>query len=227
MGNREPDGPNVLWLTEALVQSMDLGPGMRVLDMGCGKALSSIFLAKEFCLQVWAADLWIRAEENWERVSERSLQNRVFSIHAEAHALPFADEFFDVLVSLDAYHYFGTDDLYLSYYTRFLRKGGQLGIVVSGLQRELTTGLPDHLKAYWENEYWSFQSHDWQRRHWEKTGRVRVDLADTIPDGWEYWLKWLDICREEGAPTYAREAEMLRADPGQNLGFTRVVARKT
>ena len=35
-----------------------LEPGMRVLDLGCGKGLSSIFLAKEFGVQVWAADLW-------------------------------------------------------------------------------------------------------------------------------------------------------------------------
>ena len=41
-------GPNVVWLTEALTDVMDLQPGMRVLDMGCGTALSSIFLAREF-----------------------------------------------------------------------------------------------------------------------------------------------------------------------------------
>ena len=41
-------GPNVLWLTESLTNVMDLRPGMRVLDLGCGRALSSIFLAKEF-----------------------------------------------------------------------------------------------------------------------------------------------------------------------------------
>ena len=35
-------GPNVLWLTEWLCERMDLKPGMRVLDMGCGKALSSV-----------------------------------------------------------------------------------------------------------------------------------------------------------------------------------------
>lgn len=40
-------GPNVLWLTEFLTQAMDLRPEMRVLDMGCGTAISSIFLAKE------------------------------------------------------------------------------------------------------------------------------------------------------------------------------------
>ena len=62
-------GPNVLWLTEALCQVMELKPGMRVLDMGCGKAMSSIFMAKEFGVQVWANDLWIKATDNWRRSS--------------------------------------------------------------------------------------------------------------------------------------------------------------
>ena len=45
-------GPNVLWLTESLTQVVALEPGMRVMDMGCGAAISSIFLAKEFDVQV-------------------------------------------------------------------------------------------------------------------------------------------------------------------------------
>jgi ubiquinone/menaquinone biosynthesis C-methylase UbiE len=40
-------GPNPLWLTEWLCELMDLRPGMRVLDLGCGRAPSSIFLAFE------------------------------------------------------------------------------------------------------------------------------------------------------------------------------------
>ena len=39
-------GLNPLWLTEWLCEKMPLTSGMRVLDLGCGKALSSIFLAK-------------------------------------------------------------------------------------------------------------------------------------------------------------------------------------
>ena len=61
-------GPNVIWLTEALTGVMTLEPGMRVLDMGCGKAISFIFLAKEFGVEVWAADLWVKPTENWERI---------------------------------------------------------------------------------------------------------------------------------------------------------------
>ncbi|MFY9655219.1 MAG: hypothetical protein WAK01_01330 [Methylocystis sp.] len=45
-------GPNVLWLTEWASQAISLQPGMRILDLGCGKAASSIFLAKEFGVTV-------------------------------------------------------------------------------------------------------------------------------------------------------------------------------
>lgn len=57
-------GPSALWLTEWLCDEMTFEPGMRVLDMGCGKAMSSIFLAKEFGVQVWANGLWIPATDN-------------------------------------------------------------------------------------------------------------------------------------------------------------------
>jgi len=52
-------GPNPLWLAESLSSVMPLESGMRILDMGCGAALSSIFLAKEFGVEVWAADLCV------------------------------------------------------------------------------------------------------------------------------------------------------------------------
>ena len=109
-------------LTEALSEVMILEPGMRVLDMGCGTAKSSIFLAREFDVEVWATDLWVKADENWQRIRDAGLEGRVFPIHAEAHALPFASEFFDASISMDAYHYFGTDDLYIRPYSRLVAR---------------------------------------------------------------------------------------------------------
>lgn len=49
-------GANALWLTEWLSAAPDLRPGMRVLDLGCGRALSSIFLRRESGLHVWDAE---------------------------------------------------------------------------------------------------------------------------------------------------------------------------
>ena len=51
-------GPNVLWLAEALSQVLPLEPGMRVLDLGCGRAASSIFLAREFDVRVQGEVEW-------------------------------------------------------------------------------------------------------------------------------------------------------------------------
>jgi SAM-dependent methyltransferase len=232
-------GPNVLWLAEALSLVVQLQPGMRVLDMGCGKAASSIFLAKEFGVTVWANDLWISASDNWQRVCAAGLENQVFPIHAEAHALPYAEGFFDALVSMDAYHYFGTDDLYIDYFAKFVRPGGQIGIVVPGLQQEfpgdaggiehrsgLPAGLPEHLAPYWVWDYCSFHSPDWWRNHWNKTGKVAVTHADFVPEGWQDWLLWGQVCAEAGYPSDAQEMEMLQVDNGRNLGFSRVAARR-
>lgn len=50
-------GPNAIWLVEWLCQALELPAGARVLDLGCGKAATSIFLAQEYDVQVVAADL--------------------------------------------------------------------------------------------------------------------------------------------------------------------------
>ena len=117
-------GPHPLWFSELLSEYLNLKPGMKVLDLGCGRAISSIFFAREFGVKVWATDLWISADDNLARIEESGLTDLVFPVHADAHLLPYAANFFDVIVSIDAYFYFGTDDLYLSYLSRFLRPNG-------------------------------------------------------------------------------------------------------
>jgi ubiquinone/menaquinone biosynthesis C-methylase UbiE len=116
---------------------MDLEPGMRVLDLGCGRALSSVFLRREFDVLVWATDLWFSAAENSERIRDAGVEDGVVAIHAEARALPFAAESFDAIVSIDSFFYYGTDDLYLNYLARFLKPGGLLGIAGAALMQEI------------------------------------------------------------------------------------------
>jgi SAM-dependent methyltransferase len=226
-------GPNVLWLTEFLCEKMELKPGMRVLDMGCGKALSSVFLAKEYGVQVWANDLWISAAENWQRIKEVGMENQVFPIYAEAHALPYADGFFDAIVSLDSYQYYGTDDLYLNYFQKFVRPGGQIGVVVAGLAREIKGKVPEHFtrprkdgSVFWVDECWCFHTAAWWRRHWERTSVVEVELADMMPDGWKHWLQYEQACDEAGTLMFPSEAEILQRDAGRYFALIRMVARK-
>src|SRR5215210_1075315 len=141
-------GGNSLWLTEFLCERMELRSGMRVLDLGCGRAKSSIFLTREFGVEVWATDLWIAASENWQRVRDAGLHDRVFPLHADARSLPFAAEFFDAIIAVDCYSYFGTDDLYLNYLVQFVKPGGAIGIAGAGLVQEMPTPVPKHLREF-------------------------------------------------------------------------------
>ncbi len=224
-------GPNAVWLTEWLCEVMDLKPGMRVLDLGCGKAMSSIFLAREFGVQVWAADLWIAATENRERIEAAGLADQIFPLNTEAHALPFADKFFDAVISVDAYHYFGTDDLYLSYLVNFLKPGAQMGIVIPSLMQPLQYPLPDYFTRSWEDQsvFWdprecgSFHTCDWWKEHWEKTDLVTIEQADTQPEGWKHWLLLEEIKTDRNMLRFGEaEREALKADQGRYFGFIRL-----
>ena len=216
-------GANPLWLTEWLAEALDLRPGMRVLDLGCGRAMSSIFLRREFGVQVWATDLWFSPSENLQRIRDAGVEDGVFPIHADARSLPFAAEFFDAIVSIDSFFYYGTDDLYLNYLARFVKPGGPIGIAGAGLMRELDGAIPEHLREWWaQDQPWCLHSAAWWRRHWERTGILDIEVADTLPDGWRFWLDWLKLV----APDNATEIRALEADAGSHLGYVRVVGRR-
>jgi SAM-dependent methyltransferase len=216
---------NALWLTEWLTSAMELRPGMRVLDLGCGPAMSSVFLRREFGVQVWATDLWQSPSENLQRVRDAGVEDGVFPIHADARSLPFAEDFFDAIVSVGCFYYFGTDDHYLNYLARFVKPGGPVGIANAGMVREIEGPLPEHLREWWTDDRnfgWCLHSATWWRRHWEKTGILAIELADTMPDGWQLWLDWHRLV----APDNALEIKALEADRGNHLNYVRVVGRR-
>jgi SAM-dependent methyltransferase len=215
-------GANALWLTEWLTTALGLRPGMRVLDLGCGRASSSIFLRREFGVEVWATDLWFSASENILRIQDAGVADGVFPIQADARSLPFATEFFDAVVCIDSFFYFGTDDLYLNYLARFVKPGGPVGIAGAGLVREIEGPLPEHLRAWWTQDLWCLHSARWWRRHWERTGIMDIELADTMPDGWQLWLDW----HRAVAPDNEAEIKALEADRGSYLGYVRLVGRR-
>ena len=215
-------GANPLWLTEWLASRLNLRPGMRVLDLGCGRAMSSIFLHKEFGVQVWAVDMLFSVSENYQRIRDAGVEDGVFPIHADARTLPFAAGFFDAIISIDSFVYYGTDDLYLNSLARLLKPGGQLGIAGAGLMQEFENGLPQHLGEWWTPDLWCLHSADWWQQHWDRTGIVQVEIADTLPDGWRLWQQWHHAI----APDNKVELDALEADGGRYLGYVRVIARK-
>jgi len=227
-------GPNALWLTEWLCESLDLKPGMRVLDLGCGKAISSIFLAREFGVRVTAADLWMSPDNNWKRVLEAGVADLVCPIKAEAHALPFAAGYFDAVVSVDSYQYYGTDELYIDYLSRFVRPGGRFGVAEVGLARELDNGPPACLTqpqsngaVFWEPACRSFKTAEFWRKLWRGSPMLNDVAVDMQAAGWRHWRDFERVVEADGKSIFPSYAEALEKDHGQTITFLRLTARRT
>jgi len=215
-------GAHSLWLTEWLSEVVDLRSGLRVLDLGCGRGASSVFLHREFGVQVWSTDLWFSVDDRAQRIRDAGVEDGVFPIHADARALPFARDFFDVVVSVDSYVYYGTDDLYLGYLARLVKPGGQIGIVGAGVVQDTPVEPPPHLRHWWEPSLACLHSPQWWHRHWSRSGIVDVERADAMDEGWRLWLQW----QRAVAPDNEPEIQALEADRGRYLGYVRAVARR-
>ena len=74
-----------------------------------------------------------------------------------------------------------------------------------------------------EPSNWCLRSVDWWRRHWEGTGILDVEVADTMPEGRRLWLD-----RQRAvAPDNATEIATLEAEAGRFLADVRAVVRRT
>ena len=222
-------GPNALWLTEYLLERLPLDADKRVMDLGCGTALSSIFLAREFGVQVWATDLWIHQDENWRRVIQADVSDLVYPIHSDVRHLPYPREFFDAITAIDSYHYFGTDEFFLgTHLIRHLKPGGWLGIIVPGLRAEFASGIPSHLREVWEPEMHSLHSANWWRNHLEKTGLIALESCHHMADGHDLWLDWEGFLSgfAPRKPGRSGDSDILTADKDQDLTFIRIVAKR-
>ncbi len=214
-------GSHCLWLQESLSQVMALAPDMRVLDMGCGKAISSIFLAKEFGVRVWAADLWNDPTDNWQRVEAAGAGDHVFPIRADAADMPFPSGFFDAMVSVNSL-FFNVDgpEFLRDRLVRLVKPGGTIGVIVPGFHRAYEEGVPEALRPYWSEQLDKWHTLDWWRRCFVQTGDVELELADTLPDG-DGTKLFHDYARITGV-----DQEPFHVLAGENITFMRLVATR-
>lgn len=217
-------GSNAFWLAEWVCERLPLRPGMRVLDLGCGDARSSLFMTKEFGVEVWAIDLHANSDDNQAMLQRHAVADCVFPLTIDARRLPFAQRFFDVIVSIDAYQYFGSDDFYAKYIARMLRPDGLIGLVGGGLRTEWrgTDCIPPHIQRWWVPDHWALHSGPWWADRLNRSGCYEIETVEDMQNGWRHWLAW----QRWAYPDNAREINALEADAGRNLVYWRVIARR-
>jgi cyclopropane fatty-acyl-phospholipid synthase-like methyltransferase len=220
-------GENVLYNLESLCDIMRFEPGMRVLDLGCGKAISAIFLANEFDMQVWAVDGLITASENYTRIKEQNTEDKVFPLKLNARKLPFPDEYFDAIIVVDSYMYFGTDEKYTPYLCKFLKPQGLLGIVDICFTREINylAEAPDYLRPHFQDKWYFVHSLDWWKKFMEKTGLLKVQTAEILPENdiiKSEYIKDMNLRKKKD-----EIARVLAHDTEKIIAMFRLVAQRT
>jgi SAM-dependent methyltransferase len=95
-------GGGALYLAARIARNLRVNPGDIVLDLGCGKGTTSIFLARHLAVRVIALDLWTDATFLHRKFSVRGFRDRIVPLQLDVTArLPFADEYFDALDPAD------------------------------------------------------------------------------------------------------------------------------
>lgn len=218
-------GPNPMKLLEELLLIHPISSADTVLDLGCGRGVTSIFLVKEYQARVFAVDLWITPTENKRLFDEMGLTSQnIIPIKAEAHELPFAEEFFDTVICVDSYHYFGLDKEYLGkYLLPLIKHGGYLLVVVPGLKKDIHDNLPPEMLLSWSAE-------DIQTLHdvayWKQTVEAAEDaeivMIDVMEGFDECWNDWL-ACDNEYA---VDDRKAMNAGAGKYMNFIAMIIRR-
>ena len=218
-------GPNPVKLEEELRLGNKIPKGAKVCDLGSGQGLTSVFLAKEYGFRVYAADLWSDPEENRKFFDSMGLdKDQIIPVKADATDLPFDKNFFDAVVSIDSYNYFGRDESYLDgKLLPFLRSGGYIYIAIPGMKKDCHDNLPPELLLSWTPEQMDYM-HD--SDYWLKTvsacrGAEVLEVSE-MESNEEVWADWLKQDNE-----YAiGDRKSMEAGAGKYLNFIKIVLRK-
>ena len=208
-------GPNSMIILEELTKQIQLRKGMRVLDLGCGKGLTSIFLAKEYEIEVFALDLWVSASENYRRFRMFGLEDQIIPIHADAHNMPFADEYFDAVISVDSYHYYGNNDMYFCEKIQpLLKNKGIFAAAFPGMKYEVHDNVPDEMRQYWNDEDLSMWHSVkwWSDKFQGNLDNLSIWEMNCFKRAWDEWL-----CTDN--PYAIEDRKMMKADNDRYMNF--------
>ena len=193
-------GPDSYIIINELLKNKIIDDKIRILDLGCGKGLTSIYMAEKYKnADIFAVDLWVEA---------------IIPLNCDAEKLPFAESYFDIIVSVDAYHYFGLEKDFFKYNIKpLLKENGEIYIAVPGLKDDYEK-VPKELKYHIsEEDFKYFKSINyWENLIKNDLKEIEVLEMKCFDEAWQSWLS----CDN---PYAAKDIELLKADNGKFLNL--------
>ena len=187
-------GPNSARILDELLTKypLCLNADDIILDLGCGKGLTSLLVAKETGAKVYANDLWISAEENAQRFESWGVDEQVTPVHEDANRLCFPEKSFQALVSVDSYHYFATEKGFFSKkILPFLKDDAVVLIGIPGMKNAFSGRSEELLPQWLGDEAYMFRSPD----EWadiigthERIASVHTWEMDCFDSAWSEWF---------------------------------------
>ena len=144
-------GPNAIRQAEELASHFKITKDMKILDLGCGLGLSSLYLAQEYGAKVFATDLYADPTENYERFKSLGLADKIVPMVIDAtQPMPFAKHYFDVIFSVGAYNVFGDNEEMLPKLVPYVKKSGYIAVSFPGLKYEFGENVPAEMQPFWD-----------------------------------------------------------------------------
>lgn len=187
-------GPNSLRILKELLDKNPkaLIADSLILDLGCGKGLTSFALCHETGARVLANDLWISGEENAARFAAWGVGERVTPVHENADNLHFERDSFHAIVSIDSYHYFaGSEGYFQSKILPFLKSGGVALFGVPGIKEEYDDETIELLTPWLGEQAYMFRSvRQWRRILGEDPNMASIEVFELgcFEAAWRDWL---------------------------------------
>ena len=138
--------------------------------------------------------------------------------------MPFEKEFFDAVVSVDSYNYFGRDENYLDEkLLPFVKSGGYIYVAVPGTVKDCHNNLPKELLLSWTPEQMEYM-HDVAYWHslMDKCKGAKVVEVSEMQSNDEVWQDWLK-CDNEYA---INDCKSMNAGAGKYLNFIKIILQK-
>ena len=190
-------GGGGLYLATRMLRTMHLRTGDIVLDLGCGKGPTALFLARHFGVNVIAVDLWTSATFLHQKFTALGYRNQIVPLQMDVtQDLPFAEDYFDAVFCMNSFNFYGGNVEFLRHLLKHLKVGGQICIGSEVLTDEFTEDQlknPPSVYAFklpppnenvdvFEGDFKKQHTPGWWRKLFENSGMLQVECCEELED---------------------------------------------